>query len=136
MKQEKIIYVENREKSSCLRALNMIPKKLDYTKDECRSALRHLGLYYSKKIPNDKMIFFAKIKPKQKSNFNENLMLFLELQAYSSVVSTFRAQGSLDSNKQNVLDQLKRCFHISEDRHKAEIRRVANNEKLTTISEM
>jgi ENT domain len=59
-----------------------------------------------------------------------------ELDAYSSVISTFRAQGSLDSNKQNVLDQLKRCFHISEDRHKAEARRVANSEKLTTISEL
>ncbi|XP_070506098.1 BRCA2-interacting transcriptional repressor EMSY [Chironomus tepperi] len=60
----------------------------------------------------------------------------LELEAYSSVVSTFRAQGSLDSSKQGVLDQLRRCFHISEDRHKAEVRRVANNEKLTTISEL
>ncbi|KAL7028022.1 hypothetical protein ACKWTF_005695 [Chironomus riparius] len=60
----------------------------------------------------------------------------LELEAYSSVVSTFRAQGCLDSSKQGVLDQLRRCFHISEDRHKAEVRRVANNEKLTTISEL
>ncbi|CRK96489.1 CLUMA_CG009860, isoform A [Clunio marinus] len=60
----------------------------------------------------------------------------LELDAYSSVVSTFRAQGSLDNSKQNVLDQLRRCFHISEDRHKAEVRRVANSEKLTTISEL
>ncbi|KAG5683835.1 hypothetical protein PVAND_013098 [Polypedilum vanderplanki] len=60
----------------------------------------------------------------------------LELEAYSSVVSTFRAQGNLDSNKQTVLDQLRRFFKISEDRHKAEIRRVANNEKLTTISEL
>lgn len=51
-------------------------------------------------------------------------------------MSTFRAQGNLDSSKQNVLDQLRRCFHISDDRHKAEIRRVANNEKLTTISEL
>lgn len=51
-------------------------------------------------------------------------------------MSTFRAQGSLDNNKQNVLDQLRRCFHISDDRHKAEARRVANSEKLTTISEL
>lgn len=51
-------------------------------------------------------------------------------------MSTFRAQGSLDNGKQTVLEQLRRCFHISEDRHKAEVRRVANNEKLTTISEL
>lgn len=62
--------------------------------------------------------------------------LISELDAYSSVMSTFRAQGSLDGGKQNVLDQLRRCFHISEDRHKAEVRRVANNEKFTTISEL
>lgn len=63
------------------------------------------------------------------------MSLISELDAYSSVMTTFRAQGSLDSGKQNVLDQLRKCFHISEDRHKAEARRVANSEKLTTISE-
>lgn len=84
-----------------------------------------------------KKIFFAKkIKPKQKNEIYLNSIIFPELQAYSSVISTFRAQGSLDSNKQGVLDQLRKCFHISEDRHKAEVRRVANHEKLTTISEM
>lgn len=64
------------------------------------------------------------------------MSLFAELDAYSSVMSTFRAQGSLDSGKQTVLDQLRRCFHISDDRHKAEARRVANSEKLSTISEL
>jgi hypothetical protein len=64
------------------------------------------------------------------------LYVFSELEAYSSVISTFRAQGSLDTFKHNVLDQLRKVFNISEDRHKAEVRRVANSEKLTTISEL
>jgi len=79
--------------------------------------------------------FAKKAKPKQKNSNCENVTLFAELEAYSSVISTFRAQGSLDGTKQTVLEQLRRCFHINDDRHKAEVRRVANNEKLVTISE-
>lgn len=58
------------------------------------------------------------------------------MDAYSSVVSTFRAQGSLDVGKNSLLEQLRKVFHINSDRHKAEIRRVANDEKLKTIAEL
>jgi hypothetical protein len=43
----------------------MIPKKLDYTKDECRGALRHLGLL-TNQIMKDKKKFSQKNKAKTK----------------------------------------------------------------------
>lgn len=119
----------------------MWPLKIDMSKDECRGALRRLGeLKQSKNGTRLDRIFFTceceKEKPKQQIKNAYFHFDFAELEAYSSVVSTFRAQGSLDGYKQNVLDQLRKVFNISEDRHKAEVRRVANSEKLTTISEL
>lgn len=58
-----------------------------------------------------------------------------ELEAYSQVISTFRAQGSLNEKKSNILKELREIFHINEDRHKAEIRRATNDEELCTIAE-
>ncbi|XP_053695126.1 BRCA2-interacting transcriptional repressor EMSY [Sabethes cyaneus] len=60
----------------------------------------------------------------------------LELESYSSIVSTFRAQGGLCKEKARILEDLRRQLHISQDRHKAEARRVANDEKLTTVAEL
>lgn len=58
-----------------------------------------------------------------------------ELEAYSQVISTFRAQGSLDEKKLKILKELREIFHINEDRHRAEIRRASNDEELCTIAE-
>jgi ENT domain len=58
------------------------------------------------------------------------------LEAYSTVMSTFRAQGMLNDKKKRLLDELRSVFHIPPDRHKAEARRVANDEKLCTIAEV
>lgn len=59
----------------------------------------------------------------------------LELEAYSKVVSVFRAQGSLTGAKRKVLYKLQRLLSIPADRHKAEVRRALNDEELITISE-
>lgn len=60
---------------------------------------------------------------------------FEELETYSNVVSTFRAQGGLSDVKIKLLEELRNVFHISTDRHRAEARRVANDEQLCTIAE-
>uniref|UniRef100_A0A1Q3EYU8 Putative brca2-interacting transcriptional repressor emsy n=1 Tax=Culex tarsalis TaxID=7177 RepID=A0A1Q3EYU8_CULTA len=60
----------------------------------------------------------------------------LELDTYSSVMSTFRAQGALCREKARILEELRKLLHISQDRHKAEARRVANDERLTTVAEI
>ncbi|VDP73458.1 unnamed protein product [Echinostoma caproni] len=59
----------------------------------------------------------------------------LELEAYSKVVSVFRAQGPLTGAKRKVLYKLQRLLSITTDRHKAEVRRALNDEELITISE-
>uniref|UniRef100_T1GYH3 ENT domain-containing protein n=1 Tax=Megaselia scalaris TaxID=36166 RepID=T1GYH3_MEGSC len=60
----------------------------------------------------------------------------IELDCYSSVITAFRAQGGLDDLKTRILADLRKIFHIDEDRHKAEARRVANDEELTTIADL
>uniref|UniRef100_A0A182Y685 Uncharacterized protein n=1 Tax=Anopheles stephensi TaxID=30069 RepID=A0A182Y685_ANOST len=60
----------------------------------------------------------------------------LELESYGTLISTFRAQGSLSKEKQRLLEELRRMLHISNDRHRAEARRVANDERLTTVAEI
>nr|CAB3242539.1 BRCA2-interacting transcriptional repressor EMSY [Phallusia mammillata] len=57
----------------------------------------------------------------------------LELNAYASIVNTLRAQGPLTEEKKLVLKQLQLMLDIPVDRHKAEIRRAVNCEKLSTI---
>lgn len=64
------------------------------------------------------------------------MFFFLELESYSSVISTFRAQGGLSEAKARILHELREVFHISQERHKAEARRVANDELLCTVAEM
>ncbi|KAL8625511.1 hypothetical protein ACOMHN_014600 [Nucella lapillus] len=59
----------------------------------------------------------------------------LELEAYSSVVSAFRAQGSLSKDKKRLLHELQNVLSISLERHRAEVRRAVNDEKLTTIAD-
>lgn len=62
--------------------------------------------------------------------------LFTELESYSNVVGAFRAQGTLNADKLRILKELQEVFHISEARHKAEVRRVVNDESLSTIAKM
>lgn len=61
--------------------------------------------------------------------------LFLELEAYSNMISVFRAQGALEDNRKKLLEELRAVLHISNDRHSAEARRVSNDELLATIAE-
>ncbi|XP_035795532.1 uncharacterized protein LOC118468624 [Anopheles albimanus] len=60
----------------------------------------------------------------------------LELESYGTIISAFRAQGSLCKEKSRILEDLRRVLHISSDRHRAEARRVANDERLTTVAEL
>ena len=58
----------------------------------------------------------------------------LELEAYSAAVTAFRAQGDLNSDRKEILKELQIILSISAERHRAEIRRAVNDEKLTTIA--
>lgn len=58
----------------------------------------------------------------------------LELEAYAHLVSALRAQGPLNSDKRKLLKDTSLVLNIPQDRHKAEIRRAVNDEKLNTIA--
>ncbi|XP_046753914.1 BRCA2-interacting transcriptional repressor EMSY isoform X2 [Diprion similis] len=60
---------------------------------------------------------------------------YLELEAYGNMVSVLRAQGSFTTEKQKLLQELAKALHISNERHRAEVRRAVNDEKLTVIAE-
>ncbi|KAM3184099.1 hypothetical protein ACTXT7_009026 [Hymenolepis weldensis] len=57
-----------------------------------------------------------------------------EIEAYSKVVSAFRAQGPFTSEKKSILSDLQRLLSIGGDRHRAEVRRAVNDDELATIS--
>ncbi|CAL1287942.1 unnamed protein product [Larinioides sclopetarius] len=59
----------------------------------------------------------------------------LELEAYASIVTAFRAQGSLTKDRKKMLLDLCSALSISMERHRAEIRRAVNDEHLNTIAE-
>lgn len=56
-----------------------------------------------------------------------------ELEAYGSMISVLRAQGPLTDDKQKLLQQLAKLLHISDERHRCEIRRVANDQILQQL---
>ncbi|XP_072257875.1 BRCA2-interacting transcriptional repressor EMSY isoform X2 [Pyxicephalus adspersus] len=58
----------------------------------------------------------------------------LELEAYAGVVSALRAQGDLSKEKKDLLGELSKVLSISTERHRAEVRRAVNDERLTTIA--
>ena len=64
-----------------------------------------------------------------------NFCLDTELETYGAVVSTLRAQGELNKERRKLLEDLSSLMKIPPDRHKAEIRRAVNDEKLGTIAE-
>ncbi|XP_032662258.1 BRCA2-interacting transcriptional repressor EMSY isoform X4 [Chelonoidis abingdonii] len=58
----------------------------------------------------------------------------LELEAYAGVISALRAQGDLTKDKRELLGELSKVLSISTERHRAEVRRAVNDERLTTIA--
>ncbi|KAI1303196.1 BRCA2-interacting transcriptional repressor EMSY [Halotydeus destructor] len=58
----------------------------------------------------------------------------LELDCYAHIVSTLRAQGELTIEKKRLLHEIQAVLRIPLERHQAEIRRAANDEKLFTIA--
>ncbi|KAK2828409.1 hypothetical protein Q5P01_019443 [Channa striata] len=58
----------------------------------------------------------------------------LELEAYAGVISALRAQGDLNKDKKDLLGELTKILGISTERHRAEVRRAVNDERLTTIA--
>lgn len=58
-----------------------------------------------------------------------------ELEAYSSMISVFRAQGALVDDRKKLLEDLRGALNITNDRHTAEARRVSNDELLSTIAD-
>ncbi|XP_032666247.1 BRCA2-interacting transcriptional repressor EMSY isoform X1 [Odontomachus brunneus] len=60
---------------------------------------------------------------------------YLELDAYGSIISVLRAQGPFTSEKQKLLQEIAKMLNISNERHRAEVRRAVNDEKLATIAE-
>lgn len=93
----------------------MWPVLLDMTKEESVQYLRNLG-----KISNSCLLFIT--------------IFYSELEAYSQLVSALRAQGSLNTDKRRLLKDTGSLLHINEERHKAEVRRAINDEKLNTIA--
>lgn len=71
-------------------------------------------------------------------NWLQSLLLktyfILELEAYSHLISALRAQGPLNSDKRKLLKDTSSLLNIAEERHKAEVRRAINDEKLNTIA--
>lgn len=136
----------------------MWPLKLDMTRDESRGMLRRLGKFCGRAIfaifafpawerlplPNNIFCSFIfactlcwiRLELGASRGWPVPMVAATELDTYSSVMSTFRAQGALCKEKARILEELRKLLHISQDRHKAEARRVANDERLTTVAEM
>ncbi|XP_060563339.1 BRCA2-interacting transcriptional repressor EMSY-like [Ruditapes philippinarum] len=66
---------------------------------------------------------------------SKRILRRVELEAYSSIVSAFRAQGDLNKEKKKILHDLQQFLSISTERHRAEVRRAVNDEKLATIAD-
>lgn len=56
------------------------------------------------------------------------------MEAYGNLVSALRAQGGLSTEKHKLLQDLSSALNIPQERHRAEIRRAVNDEKLATIA--
>lgn len=50
-------------------------------------------------------------------------------------MSALRAQGELSEEKRKLLQDIAATLNISMERHKAEVRRAVNDEKLATIAQ-
>uniref|UniRef100_A0A915PEM3 ENT domain-containing protein n=1 Tax=Setaria digitata TaxID=48799 RepID=A0A915PEM3_9BILA len=63
------------------------------------------------------------------------MLRILEKDAFSTIVSAFRAQGMLNDYKRVLLEHLKSALFISDEYYHAEIRQAANDEVLSKIAE-
>uniref|UniRef100_A0A1I8EWI0 ENT domain-containing protein n=1 Tax=Wuchereria bancrofti TaxID=6293 RepID=A0A1I8EWI0_WUCBA len=63
------------------------------------------------------------------------MLRVLEKNAFSTVVSAFRAQGMLNGYKRVLLEHLKTALFISDEFYHAEMRQAANDEMLTKIAQ-
>ncbi|EFO24849.2 hypothetical protein LOAG_03641 [Loa loa] len=63
------------------------------------------------------------------------MLRVLEKDAFSAVVSAFRAQGMLNNYKSVLLQHLKTALFISDESYHAEIRQAASDEVLTKIAQ-
>ncbi|KAL0629673.1 BRCA2-interacting transcriptional repressor EMSY, partial [Plecturocebus cupreus] len=68
------------------------------------------------------------------SKFPKSEALCAKLEAYAGVISALRAQGDLTKEKKDLLGELSKVLSISTERHRAEVRRAVNDERLTTIA--
>ena len=58
-----------------------------------------------------------------------------ECSSYSSLVDAYVAGGSLTEEKRCSLAEVARILNISVERHKAVVRRAANDEQLATLAD-
>jgi len=65
----------------------------------------------------------------------QKILRRMELETYGAVVSTLRAQGELNKDRRKLLEDLSLLMKISPERHKAEVRRAVNDEKLSEIAD-
>lgn len=63
------------------------------------------------------------------------MMTQTEINAYSSVVSAFRAQGEMNWEKLKVLTQLQQMLHISTNRHSMELLRCEADVKIQQVAQ-
>ncbi|MFH4979954.1 hypothetical protein AB6A40_006663 [Gnathostoma spinigerum] len=87
---------------------------------------------------DSKHVFNEDINLESLDNIDEEdcsyMLRCFETEAFSSVVSAMRAQGMLTEYKEVLLDHLKTALFISDESFKAEIRRAANDERLSLIA--
>lgn len=74
------------------------------------------------------------LRPEMTRDECRKYLRYLELDAYGSMVSVLRAQGPFTDEKQKLLEELAKVLHISNERHRAEIRRAVNDDKLGMIA--
>jgi phosphoenolpyruvate synthase/pyruvate phosphate dikinase len=59
----------------------------------------------------------------------------IENNAYGYIIKAFCAEGELTWEKQNIIDQLKIIFHITEERHRLELKKNEENQIIKNISQ-
>jgi len=59
----------------------------------------------------------------------------LEVEGYSALLSAFRAQGELTWKKEQILQELRGLLKISDERHRLEVKRVAEDQNLCEIAQ-
>ena len=55
------------------------------------------------------------------------------LSRFSSTLAAFRAQGELTAEKRRLLSEMAQLLNVEAGRHRAEVRKIVNDERLTNI---